>query len=231
MLAITLLVVSTVISFGLIFFGLRYLANRAQETNQQVYEQTQTPASIDFAAAADAPVLGSPNAPVTVIEFADFQCPFCKAFHDLIFDRLKRDFIETGKAKFVFQDFAFLGQESTDAAAAARCAHDQGKFWEYFDALYAAQTGENIGNFSEANLLALGSSVGVVQSEFTACVTSKLGAPQVQAETERAGQAGISATPTLLINGKVLEGIAPEFADKYYADLSNTINEAWENSK
>ena len=221
---IALFVVTSAITVGGAYFGLRYLAKRAAE-------RQQAPTFIEFTADAAAPVLGNAAAPVTIIAFADFQCPFCKSFHDLIFNRLKTDYVDTGKAKIVFQDFAFLGPESTDAAAAARCANDQGKFWEYFDALYGAQTGENSGDFTEANLLSLGASINLNPDQFNSCVKAKLGQAQVAAETDRATKAGITGTPTLLVNGKVIDGMYPQDAEKYYQDLSKTIDDAAQSSK
>ncbi|MEK7647106.1 MAG: thioredoxin domain-containing protein, partial [Patescibacteria group bacterium] len=93
-------------------------------------------------------VLGNPEAPVTVVEYSDFQCPFCGRFFHTTLSEFKENYIKTGQAKFIYRDFAFLGQESIDAAAAAKCAGDQGKFWDYHDYLFSHQSGENQGNFS-----------------------------------------------------------------------------------
>ncbi len=107
-------------------------------------KQTQTPAekaSIENGADDD-PVLGNPNAPVTIIEFGDFQCPYCKKFHDDTFPMLKKTYIDTGKAKFVYRDFPLenIHPNARPAAEAAECADDQGKFWEYHNALYRDQS-------------------------------------------------------------------------------------------
>lgn len=89
---------------------------------------------------------------VTIIEYADFQCPFCGKFFKEIGETLIKDYVDAGKVRFVYRDFAFLGTESTRAAEAARCAGDQGKYWEYHDYLYNHQNGENQGNFSDLYL-------------------------------------------------------------------------------
>src|SRR3990167_3005650 len=88
-------------------------------------------------------VLGDQNAPVTIIEYGDYQCPFCGKFFKETEPTLRENYIKTGKVKFVYRDFAFLGQESLWAANAAQCAGEQGKFWEYHDYLYGNQNGEN----------------------------------------------------------------------------------------
>ncbi|MCL5004078.1 MAG: DsbA family protein [Patescibacteria group bacterium] len=96
--------------------------------------------------------LGNPSASVKVVEFGDYQCPYCEQFYSSVFPQLKKDFIDTGKVEFAFRDLAFLGLESTNAALAASCANEQGKFWEYHDKLYGNQKGENQGAFSLENL-------------------------------------------------------------------------------
>lgn len=107
-------------------------------------------------------IMGKADAPVTVIEYGDYQCPFCELFYAQVQPTIEQ-YAQQGKVKFVFRDFPFLGQESLDAGAAAECAKDSGKFWEYHDALYAAKTedaqkyggGENDGFISRDTLLNL----------------------------------------------------------------------------
>src|SRR3989344_8242580 len=86
-------------------------------------------------------VLGSPNAPVTFVEFGDFQCPFCGRFYSTTEKELIEKYVKTGQVKLIWRDFAFLGQESFDSAVAARCAGEQGKFWEYHNYLFENQKG------------------------------------------------------------------------------------------
>ncbi|MEK6870150.1 MAG: thioredoxin domain-containing protein, partial [Thermoproteota archaeon] len=87
------------------------------------------------------PILGDPNAPITLVEFGDYQCFFCnKFFHDTE-DSLLKNYVETGKVKVIFKDFTIIGADSIAAANAAHCASDQGKFWEYHDTLYNHWTG------------------------------------------------------------------------------------------
>ena len=95
---------------------------------------------------------GNALAPVTVIVYVDFQCPFCGKFFRDTQQPVLDKYVQEGKVKVVSRDFAFLGDESMKAAQAARCAGDQGKFWEYHDYLFTHQKGENQGNFSTLNL-------------------------------------------------------------------------------
>ena len=89
-------------------------------------------------------VLGDPAAPVTIIEYGDYQCPWCARFFDQIEPSLRANYIEPKKAKMVFRNFQFLSQESVDAAEAAECAKDQGKFWEFHDAIYKAELADGV---------------------------------------------------------------------------------------
>ena len=97
-------------------------------------------------------IQGDQNAPVTIVLYVDFQCPFCGKFFKDTEQTALANYIKDGKIKLVSRDFAFLGDESLKAAQAARCAGDQGKFWEYHDYLFTHQKGENQGNFSTLNL-------------------------------------------------------------------------------
>src|ERR1035441_2924538 len=83
--------------------------------------------------------LGNPNATVTVIQYGDYQCPYCEAFFQNTWPQLKAEYVDTGKIRFSFQDYAFLGPDSTTAAMAAHCAGDQYRFWQYHDYLYLHQ--------------------------------------------------------------------------------------------
>src|SRR3989344_6092423 len=96
-------------------------------------------------------VSGNPAAKIVLIEYGDFQCPFCGRFFKTTEQEIKEKYIKSGEAVFVWRDFAFLGEESFRSAEAARCAGEQGKFWEYHDYLFNNQKGENEGAFSDQN--------------------------------------------------------------------------------
>jgi protein-disulfide isomerase len=105
--------------------------------------------------------LGSDSAPVTLILYTDFQCPFCGKFFAETEQIALAQYIKDGKIKFVSRDFAFLGPESIKAAEAARCAADQGQYWQYHDYLFSHQNGENKGNFSSLNLKTFAKTLGL----------------------------------------------------------------------
>lgn len=184
-----------------------------------------TPATLKPVDIGNLPIQGNKNAKVTLIEFADFQCPFCGAVTGLspnnpVASQLKgqdptwspylpgimEDYIKTGKAKFAYRDFAFLGAESNDAANAARCANDQGKFWEYHDKIFSNQSGENKGTFSKDNLKKFGVELGLDIPKFNDCVDKNTHQSEVSADTSAGRAAGVNGTPTLFVNGRPVSG-------------------------
>lgn len=154
-------------------------------------------------------VLGDQNAPVIIIEYSDFQCPFCGKFFKETESMLREKYIKTGKVKFIYRSFAFLGQESLWAAAAARCAGEQGKFWQYHDYLYSNQSGENQGAFSKDNLKSFATALGLNPEKFNACLDSEKYTDLIQKETKAGGGAGVQGTPASFINGTLYPGALP----------------------
>lgn len=155
------------------------------------------------------PMLGNPEAPVTIVEFGDFQCPFCGRFFKTTEKQIIETYIKTGKAKFVYRDFAFLGEESTWAAEASECAKEQGKFWEYHDYLYNHQQGENEGAFAIKNLKSFARILGLNQQQFDACLDNHTYLDEVEKDTAAGRAAGVQGTPTNFINGVALTGAVP----------------------
>src|SRR3989344_4359998 len=157
-------------------------------------------------------ILGDANAKVTLIEFADYQCPFCGRFHTQTSPLVRDNYIKTGKVKMVYRDFAFLGPESIVAAEAARCAADQAKFWEYHDALYAAETKdgqENNGNLNRDLLVKLAGTTGLNIPQFTSCIDGKKYNAQVLKAKDEAAAFSVNSTPTTFVNSQQIIGAQP----------------------
>ena len=152
---------------------------------------------------ANGPSLGSAAAPVTVEIWADYQCPYCRLEAMVFGGSLERTFVLPGIARVVYRDFAFLGQESTDAAVAARCAgrQDPGAYWRYHDLLFASQQGENQGTFKRENLLTLAGLAALDATAFTACLDDPGVAKAVTDETTAGRALGIESTPTMRVSG------------------------------
>jgi protein-disulfide isomerase len=181
------------------------------------------PSEINIGVKPEDATLGNPNAELTVIEFADFQCPFCGRWHEDVFPELKKDYIDTGKVRFVYKNLAFLGKESEDAANAALCAKEQGKYWEYHEKLYTSQNGENQGAFAIDILKKWGAELGLNAAQFNNCVDSGKYASQVDADTAEANSNGLNSTPSTLVGTKPIIGAQP------YATFKTAIEEALAN--
>ena len=171
------------------------------------------PTSVVPADLQNGTTLGRADAPVTVDEYVDFQCPYCGQFVRTLQPRIVTDFVATGKVRLVAHDLAFLGQgrtpdESTDAAVAAACAARQGKYWPYHDYLFANQFAkEDSGAFSRDRLEAMAEAVGLDRPTFDACLDDASVRAQVAADTDAAFGKGINQTPTLYFNGKAYVGV------------------------
>lgn len=159
------------------------------------------------------------NAKVTIIEYSDYQCPVCGYFAKT-YEPLLDEYIEAGKVRFIYKDFAFLGQESHWAAEAAKCAAEQDRFWEYHDKLFWSQRGENEGAFSKANLKKFARELGLNAQAFDECLDSGRYAEAVDQETKEGRARGVNGTPTFFINGRELRGMPRSFAE-----LRNMIEE------
>jgi protein-disulfide isomerase len=145
---------------------------------------------------------GDPNAPIVVVEYADFQCPACQNVFLSLEPTIIKDYINTGKVFYTFEPFSFLGPESYRASEAAYCAADQGKFWDYHDLLFNNWAGENQGAFSDENLFRFASQIDFDQDAFAECFNSGKYTQKVIDKGDEAIAAGISSTPTFLVNGQ-----------------------------
>ncbi len=172
-------------------------------------------------------ILGNPNASVTLIEYGDYQCPFCGRFFSQTQPQIVADYVNTGKVRMVFRNFAILGAESTAAAQAAECAEDQNKRWAYSDALYAGKVaddgkggGEDDRFFNRALFLKLAGQIGLDVSQFTSCIDGNKDASIVVQQKSDAIAAGVNSTPTLFINGQQILGAQPYAAFKTIIDAA-----------
>ena len=154
-------------------------------------------------------VLGNKNSPIIIVEYGDYQCPYCAEVYSSVEPRLRREYINSGRAKMIFRNQQFRGDESIAAGAAAACAKDQGKFWAYHDALFSAKNsdfrsgaGEN-NNFYNRNLfIRLGKQVNLNMASFTSCLDSKKYVDQVKTESDNASSMGVNRTPMMFVNGE-----------------------------
>ncbi len=171
----------------------------------------------------DGRTLGSPTAPVSLEIWADFQCPACGNFTRTIEPVVIDRYVETGKVKLTFHDYAFIGDESLDAAAAARCAAQQDRFWEYSEWLYANQIGENQGSFTRDRLAAIADQVGLDPAAWAACYDGGSERTAVAAERSAGSAAGVNSTPTLFLDGTIVPLSTFTSWDDLYAAIDAAI--------
>lgn len=154
--------------------------------------------------------IGDPNAPVKIIEYADFQCPYCLRYWQETEPQIIEQYVKTGQVFYEYRSVGdFIGPESDAAAQAAYCAGDQNKFWAYHNTLYSNWTGENVGDFAADKLKQYATAVGLDRAAFDSCLNSGKYASRIQQDVKDAKAAGIQATPSFVINGKLLEGAQP----------------------
>jgi protein-disulfide isomerase len=175
---------------------------------------------------------GVEDAPVTIIEFSDYQCPWCKHFVDTTEVQVEAQYIETGLARLEFRNLAITGgnlgpdeNESTLAAEAAECANDQGRYWDYHYKLYAEQSGENRGAFVPEHLKEFASELGLDRVAFDECLDSHKHIDLILQQREDAQAAGIQGTPNFLVNGRPVQGYLP------FEDFQLVIEEALQEAR
>lgn len=145
------------------------------------------------------PMIGNPSSPISILEWGDYQCTFCYRFHMSSFNVILDEYINSGRANFVFKDFPLNGPDSIFAAEAAYCAEDQGKYWQYHDELYTNWGGEKTGWITVDSLNKFATTVDLEIDEFNSCINEHKYRQRVL-ELEKFGkEIGIDATPSFLI--------------------------------
>lgn len=163
--------------------------------------------------------IGDPDAPVTIIELSDFNCPYCKRHNTTTTPQIQSEFVAAGLVRIGFLHMAFLAPDSALAAQAAECAADQDKFWEMHEQLFAASGS----GFTSDSLTQLAAGLDLDTDEFTECLDSGKYADVVQADLDFARSVGAQSTPSFLINGRPLVGAQDYtvFAQYIEASLSD----------
>lgn len=154
--------------------------------------------------------LGSPDAPVVLIEYSDFQCPFCGRFARETKPDLVRDYVDKGILRIEWRNFPVFGAESDQAARAGWAAGQQNRFWQFHDEAYAEPRRRNAGDFSEDNLLAMARKAGVKDlARFEKDMASEAARQAVTRDSEEGYGIGVTSTPAFLINGRPVLGAQP----------------------
>lgn len=187
----------------------------------QAQAQPAAPAGpVNITDRSQEPVLGSASAKVTMVEFGDFQCPFCKSYFQQTYPDIKSKYIDTGKVKLVFRHFPLtqIHVNAQISAVAAECANQQGKFWQYHDLLYT--NGQSDGTALDkaslekyADQLGLNSgTLGFGKNKFNQCLEGNATLSIVNADQQEGLKDGVTGTPSFFINGKSIVGAQPASA-------------------
>ncbi len=145
------------------------------------------------------PIKGDPNAPITILEWGDYQCTFCYKFHQNTLDIIHEDFIKTSKVKLVFKDYPLNGPDSLLASEASYCAQDQEKYWQYHDELYKNWGGERTGWITRESLNQFAMTINLNLKEFNNCLDNHTYKDQINTHYQFGKELGIDATPSFLV--------------------------------
>lgn len=171
--------------------------------NQLPTKQASPPVQIS---ADDDPIIGNSDAPITIIEFSDFQCPFCARFYTQTLPLILEEYIEQGKVKLVFRDFPIqsIHPNALPASVAAECANDQGKFREMHDILFEKQNEWNKLETTEALYVfsEYASSMQLDQKTFDSCITSGKHIPEIQNDLNDGRDYGVTGTPGFFVGNE-----------------------------
>ncbi|MBI4160419.1 MAG: DsbA family protein [Candidatus Yanofskybacteria bacterium] len=157
-------------------------------------------------------VLGNKNAKIEIVEFSDFQCPFCRSFWSDTFVQIKKDYVDTGKAKFVYKHFPLSFHPAAHVSAeAAECAADQNKFWEMHDKMFGEQEklGQGTIQYDKPEIQKWAGQIGLNMTQFNQCLDSGKYVKRVDDDFAYGSQVGVSGTPTTFVNGQRIVGAQP----------------------
>ena len=212
------------VAIACIFCGV-FLVNMIDTEPTQILDEitiseitaTEKPTTASFYGNAS-PILGDINAPLTLVEFGDYQCTFCKKFFHETEESILINYVETGKVKMLFKDFIVVNEDSVNAASAAHCANDQKMFWQYHSTLYNNWDGEGTGWASSEQLHQFASTLGLDMNEFSECMSESKWKDLVLSSHADGRVLGVDATPTFFIideNNEVLKIVGSQRYDVF----------------
>lgn len=188
---------------------------------QQPTGNTPQVAGAGNVSADDDAYLGVESAPVTIIEFSDFQCPFCRKFWKETFPQLRRAYIDTGKVRWVFRDFPLpFHAGAIPAAEGAECAREQGKFWAMHDVIFTEQGQQGSGTipFTADDVKRWAAKIGLNADTFNPCLDAGKYRPEIAKDIADGKAAGVNGTPAFFVNGRPVVGAQPFAAFKVVID-------------
>jgi len=174
------------------------------------------------------PILGNPNAPITMVEFGDYQCTFCSKFFHETENSIITNYVKTGKVKMLFKDYIILGQDSMNAANAAHCANDQKLFWEYHSMLYNNWAGEDTGWADLTHLHEFANTLGLDMNVFSTCMSDLKWNELVNLSSIDGQKLGVTGTPTFFVinqNNEVVKITGAQHYDVFKQIFDSALEE------
>ena len=188
----------------IVFMGFNGMSNESELVMQPTPTiQPEGPAKVTMQTflGNGSPMIGDATAPVTLVEFGDYQCHFCNVFFHSTEGDILKNYVETGKVKMIFKDYNIIGPDSVNASHGAHCANDQGMFWEYHDILYNNWTGENNGWASSENLLRFAQEIGLDTDVWSECMINGEHSQTIVGSNDDARALELTGTPAFFVIG------------------------------
>jgi protein-disulfide isomerase len=167
-------------------------------------------------------IRGAEGAPVWLVEISDFQCPFCKQWHDQVFAQIDREYVKTGKVRLAYLNFPLsrIHKNAQPAAEAAMCAGVQGKFWELHESLFNSQQKWAEQRNPMVTFDSLAHAAGVESKGWAHCMSTHATAKLIEADRDRSTKAGVESTPTFFVGDRALAGAYPVDSFRVIIDLA-----------
>ena len=197
------------ITITLVIFGFNNSSNEIELSIEPTPKMDQIgpeKITMDTFLSNGSPILGDPDAPITLVEFGDYQCHYCNVFFQSIEKDILKNYVDTGKVKIIFKDYNIIGEDSVKASQGAHCANDQGLFWEYHDILYSNWTGENNGWASSENLAIFAQQIDLNMDEWSECMIKGSHSQIILKSNDDARTLELTGTPAFFVinsEGKV----------------------------
>ena len=170
-----------------------------KQISESTITEQQSQVSQDTFYKNSSPILGDPNASITLIEFGDYQCHFCNVYFHNTGNKILENYVSTGKVKMLFKDYTIIGPDSVGAAKATHCAAEQNKYWEYHHTLYANWAGENNGWASKENLIKFANNINLESNQFSECIDSQRYDDIIEQSYIDGQSLGLTGTPAFFI--------------------------------
>ena len=229
--SLTIGAIISVVCIAVVFFGIGDISESSVPLiEKQVVEESKKPVQITSATFFDngSPMLGNPDAPVTLVEFGDYQCHFCNVYYQNTEHVIYENYVMTGKVNVIFKDYTIIGPDSTTAALGAHCAGEQGKFWEYHNTLYDNWNGENNGWAGQENIFRFAEQIELNMEEFIECNIDKRYEQKISKSSNDAMTLGVTGTPAFYVisaNSQKVEFISGAQPYEVFEKTFNTMLE------